>query len=266
MVRDQGLLRPDGGHLAEGAAEAEAGAFEAVAPYYDLLMSAVPYDVWTDYYRLLLSQMGSRPATLLDVCCGTGTVAERMARAGCLVTGIDRSPRMIDVALARAEATGLPMRFVVADVTAFDLAQTFEGAFSFFDSLNYVTDAAGLTRALARVAAHLESGASLVFDLNTAYAFEKRMFDQQESRRSAPVRYVWKGEYDPATRIIRVSMRFETDDGAFQETHFQRAHSDDEVRQALSDAGFVDVRSYDSYTLNPPRKRSDRVHYTAVKS
>jgi SAM-dependent methyltransferase len=229
-------------------------------------MSAVPYDVWTDYYRLLLSQMGARPLRLLDVCCGTGIVAERLARDGFEVTGIDLSPGMIEVAAHKALSSGLPLRFVVADVTDFDLGETFEGAFSFFDSLNYVTDFEGFRKAVSGVSAHLAPGASFVFDLNTAYAFENKMFDQQESNRKAPIRYAWRGEYDPLSRIIEVSMRFEVEGRAFEEKHYQRAHSDEEVREALQDAGFGSVRAYDSYTLDPPRKKSDRVHYTAVKS
>ena len=267
-MRRQELLKalrggPEG--ISGAAPSVATGSFEAVAPYYDVLMSSVPYDVWTEYYRLLLSQMGSRPLRLLDVCCGTGIVSERLALAGFTVTGIDLSPGMIAVAMDKAASSGLALRFVVADATQFDLGETFEGAFSFFDSLNYVTGIDGFRQAISRVGAHLEPGASFIFDLNTAYAFENRMFDQQERNQKAPIRYSWKGEYDPTDRIIQVSMRFEVDGQAFEETHYQRAHSDEEVQEALRLAGFGSVRAYDSYTLDPPRKKSDRVHYMAVK-
>jgi len=33
----------------------------------------------------------------------------------------------------------------------------------------------------------------------------------------------------------------------------------------LAKAGFVDIQAYNSYTLDPPRKRSDRLHYAALK-
>jgi SAM-dependent methyltransferase len=228
-------------------------------------MEAVPYDVWADYYRLLLSQIGARPRRLLDVCCGTGIMAERMALHGCSVVGIDLSPGMVRVASDKARATGLPMRFEVADATNFDLGETFDGAFSFFDSLNYITTAEGLLRAIGRVGAHVEPGGSFVFDLNTAYAFEKRLFDQEERCHAAPIRYSWRGDYDRASRLITVSMAFERDGAAFHETHVQRAHPEEEVREALARAGFRSARAYDSYTLDPPRKRSDRIHFTAVK-
>ena len=46
--------------------------------------------------------------------------------------------------------------------------------------------------------------------------------------------------------------------------HVQRAYSDDELRGYLSEAGFIDVSVFDSYTLNPARERSDRLHYVAT--
>ena len=43
----------------------------------------------------------------------------------------------------------------VADAGSFDLGERFDAAYSFFDSLNYITDPGHLQRALHRVAAQL---------------------------------------------------------------------------------------------------------------
>lgn len=238
--------------------------FGPIAPHYDVLMANVPYDMWAGYYRLLLATIEHQPDRLLDVCCGTGNVAELMVEAGYQVTGFDISPGMIESARSKAAAKGLDIPYYVADARTFQLGQTFEAAFSFFDSLNYIAELDGFRSAVSQVAKHLEPGGSFIFDLNTAYAFEEAMFDQVELRRNAKIRYQWKGDYDPSTRIINVDMTFWRDGEELHETHVQRAHSDAEVRQALADAGFEQVRSFESYTLDPPRKRSDRVHYAAL--
>jgi SAM-dependent methyltransferase len=44
---------------------------------------------------------------LLDVACGTGNVARPAARAGALVTGLDLTPKLIEIGRARATAEGL---------------------------------------------------------------------------------------------------------------------------------------------------------------
>src|SRR6476646_4895631 len=66
--------------------------FTAVARYYDLLMRDVPYRAWVRYLHQLLESHAFEPHRILDVACGTGTVAEMLARQGYEVAGIDISP------------------------------------------------------------------------------------------------------------------------------------------------------------------------------
>lgn len=241
--------------------------FTVVAPFYDRLMAPVPYRMWVSYYLLLLAQQDIKPKRVLDVCCGTGTMCELLSsEEGMQMTGFDLSPNMIEQAREKARLAMMDIRYEVMDAATFDLNATFQGAFSFFDSLNYITDPNKLQAAFHRVADHLEPGASWIFDLNTAYAFEARMFDQKHVKKNAAVRYDWRSDWDPESRIIKVSMQFWTDEGEFEEVHVQRAHSEEEVRSMLAAAGFVEVKVYNSYTLNPPRAKSDRVHFTAVRA
>lgn len=238
--------------------------FGPVAPFYDKLMAGVPYGMWKSYYELLLTTIESRPKRILDVCCGTGTLCEMFAREGKLVAGIDLSAPMIEEARRKADRLGLNIRYEAADAASFELHEKFDAAYSFFDSLNYITDLGRLQLALIRVGKHLQPGGSFIFDLNTAYAFEAKMFDQADTRKRSEVHYKWKGDYDPSARIIKVDMRFWVGDQEFHETHIQRAHSTDEIMDRLTVAGFESFRVYDSYTLDPPRKNSDRIHIVAV--
>lgn len=238
--------------------------FGPIAPHYDLLMANVPYDMWAGYYRLLLTRHQLDPDTLLDVCCGTGTLAELLAESGYQVSGFDLSEQMIAEARRKAIVKNLPIEYHVADATTLNLPQRFEGAYSFFDSLNYITTLEGLRAAIHQVAKHILPGGNFIFDLNTPYAFEQKMFDQEDQRKRALIKYYWKGDYNPETKIIRVEMDFERNDEVFQEVHIQRAHSVEEVREALRDAGFITCDIYDSYTLDRPNKTSDRVHYVAI--
>ena len=238
--------------------------FGQIAPYYDRLMHQVQYKMWAGYYRLLLAQIGHKPETLLDVCCGTGSVAELLAAEGFRVTGFDISEQMVAEARRKSEANGSAADYVVADAAELDLGRKFDAAYSFFDSLNYITEPERLRAAVKHVGEHLEPGGSFIFDVNTAYAFEQGMFDQQDLREGSPLKYRWRGSFDRKTRIISISMEFWVGDEAFTEHHVQRAYSDEELRDCLSDAGMEVARVYDSYTLDPPRERSDRLHYLAV--
>ena len=156
-----------------------ATSFGPVAPYYDELMKQVPYRMWVGYYLLLLAQQGLRPKKILDICCGTGTMTEMMQDEGFKMAGFDLSAGMIAEARRKAHLHNLPIRYEVFDAAGADMQEDFEAAYSFFDSLNNILDADHLQKAFKRAYAHLLPGGSFIFDMNTAYAFEQRMFDQQ---------------------------------------------------------------------------------------
>jgi len=240
--------------------------FRLVAPFYDVLMAEVPYDEWVDYLRLILTLNNSKAKSLLDVCCGTGIVAEKLANLGYEVHGIDLSSPMIDVAHERAERTGLPISFSVADASQFELGREFEGAYSFFDSLNYLTEAEKVHDAIRCVARHLRPESLFVFDLNTEYAFTHKMFNQKDMRKKAELKYDWKGDYNSETRLIDVTMDFWWKGDHVQVIQRQRAHPLDEIKTFLLETGFKPVAVYHSYTLDRPRKSSDRVHFVARRS
>jgi ubiquinone/menaquinone biosynthesis C-methylase UbiE len=239
--------------------------FGPVAPYYDELMRPVPYRMWVSYYLLLLAHQQFTPKTILDVCCGTGTMCELLTDEGFELSGFDISPEMIKMAEAKAVKKKLDIQYKVADAAEVDMGCTYDSAFSFFDSLNNILDPARLQMAFHRVFEHLNPGGSFIFDLNTAYAFQQKMFDQSNMRPNAKLRYKWEGDWDADKRIITVDMKFWRGDQEFQEVHTQRAYSEDEIRAMLAKAGFEEVRAFHSYTLNPPRYTSDRFHFTALR-
>ena len=49
----------------------------------------------------------------------------------------------------------------------------------------------------------------------------------------------------------------------YEETHFQKAYSLEEVQRALLEAGMAVEACYDAFTHEPPRKDSERVYVIA---
>jgi SAM-dependent methyltransferase len=239
-------------------------AFTKIAPYYEHLMQGVPYSMWLSYLRLIWTKLEVEPKSVLEVACGTGKLCRMLAAEGIRVTGVDASAAMIEVAKSIAIERKLEIAFHVQDAAELDLDEDFDAAISFFDSLNNILDLERFRSALASVCKSLYPGAPFLFDLNTAYAFEKNMFDQSNMKRSEELRYNWVGSWNAKSRTCTIEMDFWKGNEHFHETHVQRAYSDDEVRQAMSDAGFIRVQQYDAYTLNPPKKTSDRIHVIGI--
>ena len=54
--------------------------YDALAPWYDRFTGDVPYDVLADWYEKMVQREGQARLTLLDLCCGTGTMTLLLAR------------------------------------------------------------------------------------------------------------------------------------------------------------------------------------------
>jgi ubiquinone/menaquinone biosynthesis C-methylase UbiE len=220
--------------------------------------------MWITYLELLWTKLDVKPSSVLEVCCGTGTLSLSLAKRGHKLAGVDLSAPMIEIAKRKAQEERLDIAFSCQNAARFELPWKFDAAFSFFDSLNYLSNPDDCRAAILQTARHLKPGGSFVFDLNTAYAFEQKMFDQSEARKNKKVRYKWVSSYEPTSRICTVEMDFWTDTGAFHEVHVQRAHSPEEVKEWMHDAGFENIAVYNAYTLDRPKARSDRIHVVGV--
>jgi SAM-dependent methyltransferase len=111
------------------------------------------------------SSLGLSPgAAVLDLACGSGRHAIRMARRGYRVTGVDFNPRYLELAAAEAEREGVRVEWLMRDMRALDLDARFDGVYSFFTSFGYYSDEENEV-VLARIAGVLEPGGRLLLDV-----------------------------------------------------------------------------------------------------
>jgi ubiquinone/menaquinone biosynthesis C-methylase UbiE len=240
-----------------------AQAFTSIAPYYDLLMAPVPYSQWADYVEELFRAHGCKPARVLDLATGTGSVALHLALRGCRVTGVDKSRPMLAVARRKARKIGVRVRWLQQDMAHLSLPpRTFDAAVCLYDSLNYVTSIRALKSVFSRVATVLMPGGLFIFDLNTPYALEREMFTQ--SGQVGPLRYEWKSRYNANTRLARIRMDFSIGQKQFRELHIQRAYSTREVCDLLESTGLLPLDAYAAYTRLPLGPRTDRMFFVAA--
>lgn len=246
-------------------------AFILIAPYYDELMHNVPYDFWVRYVMQLVERYRLRVQSILDLACGTGSVALRLAKMGYEVWGIDISAPMIEQAKRKAQEAELDAHFEVQDASRLQLNRKFDLVLSLFDSLNYIVVPERLEDAFRRVYTHLVPGGAFIFDVNTDYALREGLFEQDNLGSKRPLLYQWRSSYDEETRICTVEMRFWLRDAngevtkSFTEIHHQRAYSLDELRLMLMRTGFDYSRAFHAYTLRPPQPNSDRVFFVATR-
>lgn len=194
--------------------------------------------------RLVLQHL-SAGASILDLCCGTGQIANALAGRGYRVTGIDGSEQMI--ALARQNAPGAS--FIVDDARTFELNDTFQAVFSIFDSLNHIMTMDDLAAVFRRVYASLEPGGWFLFDLNTEEGFTVNWQGSFGIVDDDAV-IVAQSNYEPETRVgtFEVTMML-LKGGVWEHSDLkltQRCHAEADIIDALHRSGFVQVQALDS--------------------
>ena len=98
---------------------------------------------------------------VLELGCGTGRVALRLAARRNEVWAVDADASLLEVLRARATAQGLSVRAVCADVRALDLDREFELIVAPMQLLQMLGSTAARRRALERVTRHLSPGGRL---------------------------------------------------------------------------------------------------------
>jgi 2-polyprenyl-6-hydroxyphenyl methylase/3-demethylubiquinone-9 3-methyltransferase len=98
---------------------------------------------------------------LLDIGCGGGVLTEDFASMGCQVTGIDISPRSIEVAKAHAALSGLTVDYRVGSGTELDFEANSFDAVSCCDVLEHIQD---WKQVLAEASRVLTPGGLFFFD------------------------------------------------------------------------------------------------------
>lgn len=106
-ARDQWSANPCGAHVAGDLAFGTREYFDAIERY-----RYVEYAPWMKQAIGFERYAGKR---LLEVGCGTGTDLLQFARGGAIVTGVDLTPRSIEIARRRFEVYGLAGEFAIED-------------------------------------------------------------------------------------------------------------------------------------------------------
>jgi len=215
---------------------------ESLARLYDAFNPWGPGD---DFYLALARQTGG---PVLDLGCGTGMLAARIAQEISPVVGADPAKGMLQVARGRPGAERV--EWIEADAKTLDLGRRFNliyltgHAFQVF--LNDA-DALAVLRAASR---HLLADGSIAFDTRNPAARAWRAWTPQESCEIAQVPGVGRVEesvdtkFDEATGIADITHRYKFLDQGSESIGRSRIRftTFDQLAALMKDAGLV-IRS-----------------------
>ncbi|KIP22113.1 Glycine/sarcosine N-methyltransferase [Anoxybacillus ayderensis] len=244
--------------------------YERFASWYDQLMSDAPYDQWCALVERAVSsyQTGKR---MLDLGCGTGELALRLAEKGFDVTGVDVSEQMLAIAQMKAQERGVDLSFFQQDMRDFGPFEPFDTIVIFCDSLNYLLQEEDVVATFSRVYDQLKSGGLFLFDVHSLFKMEN-VFLQHGTFASNDdeVSYIWNCYPGSWPHSVEHELTFfvRLDEGVYErvdEMHVQRTYDVERYVTWLKQAGFRLLHIWADFTEQQPTNESERIFFIAQK-
>jgi SAM-dependent methyltransferase len=208
------------------------------------------------YETLLTDEVSDRQAELLwtllelepgmdvlDLACGHGRIANRLAARGAQVVGLDATPLFLERARTDAEARGVDVDYVEGDMRELPWEARFDRIVSWFTSFGYFDD--DENRAVLREAHRaLRLGGRLAIENNNLPELLRRWQPATVLERDGDFA-IDRSAFDPTTGRA-VTERVIVRDGRSRRFEFRvRMFVAVELRDWLLETGFASVESYD---------------------
>jgi SAM-dependent methyltransferase len=222
--------------------------------FYESLLTDARSDVETELiWRLLELQPGMR---VLDLACGHGRIANRLAARGCRVTGLDAAPLFLDHARRAAARQHVTVDYVDGDMRSLPWTQYFDRVVNWFTAFGYFDDPDN-RQVLTQIAQVLTPGGRAVFDLmNRDWLVREFQPDHVAAERDGDL-IIDRSRLDPLTSRVLTDRLVLRGGRTRNIPFFVRLFTFTELRDWLAAAGFADVNGYgeDATPLSPTSRR-----------
>ena len=216
---------------------ADTSVLEGHAPQVGHTSSDAAVDlVW----RLLELRPGM---SVLDLACGHGRIANRLADRGCEVTGLDSSAVFLDQARADAADLGVTVDYVAGDMRRLPWTDRFDRVVNWSTAFGYFDDTVnrGVLDEIRRV---LRADGRLAMDMDNLMSFLRSYHPSRVMARTDGDMLVDRYHLDPLTGRFEAERTVIRDARARRVTFVKRLFGFPELRDWLVSAGLTDVSGY----------------------
>ncbi len=214
--------------------------YQRLATYYDQLMDYIDYDIWVKDIETLVKPFNPG-STWLDISCGTGSMALRLAKRGWDMTAVDLSPHMIEIARGKQQQEQVKVSFEAGDMTSYAATTGYDVIINLHDGLNYLLEPTDIHDFMNNTFNLLNPGGVLLFDVATPLLCQTHFRGYREIFNDEQGGYERYTKYDSNSRLVESTFTLNTgdEDTVEVETHIQRAYELCDVE------GFCEESKYD---------------------
>jgi SAM-dependent methyltransferase len=199
-------------------------------------------------------------AKILDVPCGDGRLAIGLAKKGFHLTGVDLSMPFLRQAKLSAPEIGWEHH----DMRELPWRNRFDGAFCFGNSFGYLDDK-GQQEFLRAVYRILRPGARFVLDAPSVAENILPQIQEHTEMQIHDILFIEDNHYDPVLSRLETKYTFVRGDRTEKKFGSHRLYTYRELLNLLSDAGFVNIKSFGSIDREPFKLGSKGLYFVAEK-
>ncbi|QKV94907.1 class I SAM-dependent methyltransferase [Streptomyces sp. NA02950] len=242
--------------------------YKYLAQVYDRWTAENQYEAWCDFVEEEWRVGPFEVREVLELCCGTGTVLQHLAGRGYSVTGLDRSPSMLERA---REKLGPECPLIRAELPEVPVDGSFDAVLCVFDSMNYLCDEAHVRETMRSVSRVLKPGGTFIFDVNSLRKLRDVFGSSHYGDDLEDFAYVWRNRFEPATSCcdFLITLFARSPHGTYaryEERHRQRAYAQSHLASLARSAGFDGMVIYDDYSRRPTGPETLRETWVLTKA
>lgn len=217
--------------------------YETFAYYYDSLMDSLFYD---DYEAFIDQHCSFQD--VLELGCGTGEIAIRLAKKKKEVYATDLSTDMLEVAKQKAMMENVPLILQRVDMSDFSLSRQVDLILCLCDSLNYLISSEDVLKTFQNVYRSLKKSGTFIFDVNSLYKMNVILNDYHEYEKDDEFVFQWDVEcLDNGYVHHHVYIEDKIENEIVREEHFQKTYDVETYLDWLYQAGFKNVEYFSDF-------------------
>jgi len=203
------------------------------------------------------------PMKILDLACGFGRHANRLAALGYEVTGIDVTPGFLRLAQEDAAKKGVTVRYIHGDMRKLSFREEFDRVLLLFTAFGYFEDEENLL-VLRKIYRALKPSGYLFFDIHNRDFFIPAIRPSIVTEKEGNL-MIDRSTFDSLSGRL-YNQRLVIRDGVRRDKpFFVRLYNPTEIRDLLGQAGFEIYRLYGGWDGSPISTESRRMVIIARK-
>lgn len=242
------------------------GTYNELAFIYDkLLCEDINYKEWSKFILTKCNKYKIKMNKYIDLACGTCNITEYVHKEFQRTIAVDISPDMLSIGEEKLRYKNIT--FICQDISKLNINESFDLATCSLDGSNYIIEDKELQNYFNCVYKHLSNNGLFIFDMNSYYKLINIMGNNLFNYDDKNVVYMWQNTCE--NEIVDMDLTFFIKEKElyrrFDESHVERAYTEEAVTKYLKESGFKILEVLDGYTNNNATVNSERILYIAQK-